>query len=317
MREEDFYQIFITGTGDYLGELLEKGLGGVIFFSKDILSKDGFKSLVSDIKLKAKLPPFLSIDQEGGRVERTENIYPKRLSAKFAYEKGREYLISQTEVLADELLEFGINLNFAPVADINTNPNNPIIGERAFGDTLDSVIDGVDVVSNIYLDKGIIPCVKHYPGHGDVEVDSHKTLPKLKHSLAEMEKTHLAPFKFASDINLPMVMIAHLDCECFGQAGIPTSLSKNAIDYLRTNLGFKGVIITDDMNMGGVNYLPPVEAAIRALKAGVNILLYRASDNETYKIIQALRAKIEKDKELETVVRQSVEKIAKLKTQYL
>lgn len=316
MREEDFYQIFIIGTGDYLDELLEKGLGGVIFFSKDILSKDGFMSLINHIKLKSKLSPFLSIDQEGGRVERTENIYPKRLSAKFAYEKGREYLISQTGVLADELLEFGINLNFAPVADINTNPNNPIIGERAFGDTLESVIDGIDIVSNVYLDKGIIPCVKHYPGHGDVEVDSHKALPKLNLSNKDME-THLASFKFAINKGLPMVMVAHLDCNYFGDSGIPTSLSKNAIDYLRTELGFNGVIITDDMNMGGVNYLPPVEAAIRAIKAGVNILLYRASDDETYELIQALRKEVEKDKELETLVRQSVEKIKRLKDQYL
>lgn len=317
MRDNDFYQIFITGTGEYLEALLSQGLGGVIFFSKDILSEKSFKSLVKNIKQKACGIPFLSIDQEGGRVERTENIYPKRLSAKFAYEKGEDFLISQTQEFAKELIDFGLNLNFAPVADVNTNPNNPIIGERAFANNSFDVINGVKLVSETYLTAGVIPCVKHYPGHGDASQDSHNTLPKINLTLKDMEAFHLPPFKYAVDNHYPMVMIAHLDCVCFGEPGVPTSLSKNAISYLRENLGYNGVVITDDMNMGGVNYLPPIEAAKRALKAGCNILLYRESNKETFDLINALKAEMKNDKELENAIITSIERVHQLKNQYL
>lgn len=317
MNKEDFYQIFIVGTGECLDELLLKGLGGVIFFSKDITSESGFKILVNSIKNKSIEPLFLAIDQEGGRVERTENIYPRRLSAKFAYEKGEEFLRDLTDRMADELLNLGLNLNFAPVADINTNPNNPIIGERAFGNVPSDVIRGVDIVAKTYLKKGIISCVKHFPGHGDTNQDSHKTLPEIKLSLEEMERTHLLPFKFASNEGFPMVMVAHLDCHCFGEPGIPTSLSKNAIKYLREEFNFSGVIITDDMNMGGVNYLSPLEAAKQALKAGVNILLYREANQETFDLIEALREEIKLDKALEVAVEKSIERVQILKRNYL
>lgn len=141
--KEKLYQMFILGTdGGYYKELLKEGLGGIIFFSKDIQTKTQFKSLIDDIKLISKIPPFLSIDQEGGRVERTENIHngKKYLSAKFAFEKGEKFLKSQTEEISKELKSYGINLNFAPCIDTNTNPNNPIIGVRAFSSNPDEVI---------------------------------------------------------------------------------------------------------------------------------------------------------------------------------
>ena len=317
MKESETNQIFITGTGKYLEELLTQGLGGVIFFSKDITSEEDFKTLIKDVKSKSTEIPFLAIDQEGGRVERTENIYPKRLSAKFAYQKGEEFLISQTREMAIELSNFGINLNFAPVVDVNTNPDNPIIGERAFGDSADDVIRGLDIVSRVYNSVGICPCAKHYPGHGDASADSHKTLPKIDLSLEEMEKVHLKPFAYASEQGIPMIMIAHLDCSCFGEAGIPTSLSKNAIDYLRNEIGFEGIIITDDMNMGGVTDIPPLEAAIRAIKAGVNILLYRDSNLLTYNLISMINKRVEVDEELRVAVKKSIERINKLKARLI
>ncbi len=316
MKEEDLYQIFITGTGEYLPELLSKGLGGVIFFSKDITSESGFIDDIFKIKQLAKIPPFLSIDQEGGRVERTENIYPKRLSAKYAYEKGIDYLESQTNELARELLNFGINLNFAPVIDVNTNPLNPIIGERAFSDNPKDVIKGMRVVNEVYKKHGIISCVKHYPGHGDAQKDSHKELPEINLSLDEMERIHLLPFKAAVGDGLSMVMVGHLNCKCFGEYGIPTSLSSKAIEYLRNSVGFRGVIISDDMNMGGLSGVTALEASLKAIKAGVNILLYRDSNKETYLLINELVQKIKEDSELKCCVEKSIEKVRWLKCLY-
>ena len=143
------YQMFILGTkGDNLVNALGKGLGGVIFFKDDIHSKDDFKNLIKNLSCHAKIMPFFSIDQEGGRVERTENIHngKKYLSAKFAYEKGLNFLTEQTNNISQELISYGINLNFAPCVDVNTNPDNPIIGERAFSSLPHEVINGADIV---------------------------------------------------------------------------------------------------------------------------------------------------------------------------
>ena len=132
--EKSVYQMFILGSGEYLDFALNKGLGGVIFFTRDIQTKDQFKYLIGDIVKKSKIRPFLSIDQEGGRVERTENIHERYLSPRMAFAKGEKFLEAQSIQIAKELKDYGINLNFAPCADVNTNPENPIIGERAFSD---------------------------------------------------------------------------------------------------------------------------------------------------------------------------------------
>lgn len=317
MKDEDFYQIFITGTGDYLDEFLEKGLGGVIFFSKDINSETDFKELICDVKTKAVYPPFLAIDQEGGRVERTENIRPRRLSAKETYNGGLDYLQLQTEEMAGELKSFGLNLNFAPVLDVNTNPQNPVIGDRAFGDNPEDVIKASKVVFDIYKKTGIITCAKHYPGHGDTVQDSHKSLPVINLPLEVMEKIHITPFKAAIQSGVPMIMAAHLDCKCFGEPGLPVTLSPKAIAYLRKNLGYNGVIITDDMNMGGVAGFSPEEAAVAALHAGIDILLYRACDAETKKVINNIYKHFKQDKGLCVLVENAVARIKHLKASYL
>ena len=159
--KEKLYQMFILGTeGKNLDMALSNGLGGVIFFTKDIHSTKQFQDLTNEIKQKSKITPFLSIDQEGGRVERTENLHggKKYLSAKFACEKGAEFLETQTQEIAKELKFYGINLNFAPCIDTNTNPNNPIIGERAFSSNPDEVIEAEKIVTAV-LTPAVLFCV--------------------------------------------------------------------------------------------------------------------------------------------------------------
>lgn len=318
--KEKLNQMFILGTeGGYYQQLLKEGLGGIIFFTKDIHSVDQFKNLVKDIKSISKIPPFLSIDQEGGRVERTENIHngKKYLSAKFAYEKGEDFLKNQTEEIAKELKSYGINLNFAPCIDTNTNPNNPIIGERAFSSNPDEVIKGEKIVSETYRQNGIIPCVKHFPGHGDANADSHLTLPEINLTLEEMEKTHIKPFKAAIQNNIEMIMVAHLHCTCFEKEKIPTSLSKNAINYLRNTLKFNGVIISDDMVMKGVADFGEVKACEMGIKAGINMFIYRYSDKKTFEIIENVYQKVKQDELLAQNIETSYSKIMTLKNRYL
>ncbi len=310
------YQMFILGTdGDGYKKALSNGLGGMIFFTKDIQTPNQFKTLINDIKSISKITPFLSIDQEGGRVERTENIHngKKYLSAKFAFEKGEDFLKKQTENIANELKSYGINLNFAPCIDVNTNPNNPIIGERAFSSTPDDVIRAEKIVSQTYRENGIIPCAKHFPGHGDANTDSHLTLPEINLTLQEMEKTHIKPFKACAK-NIEMVMVAHLHCTCFEKDVIPTSLSKKTISYLREKLGFKGVTISDDMIMKGVAKFGNVEACEMGIRAGLNMFIYRNSTPQTINIIETIAKKAETDDELRQNIEKSYEKIRHLKS---
>lgn len=311
--EKLVYQMFILGTGEALDESLKKGLGGVIFFTKDIQSREQFKSLVRDIKSKSLIPPFLSIDQEGGRVERTENIHPRYLSPRFAFQEGEKFLQEQSEKIALELKDYGLNLNFAPCADVNTNPNNPIIGERSFSSNTDDVIKGINIVSEEFRKNGIIPCLKHFPGHGDADKDSHLTLPCIDLPLNEMEEIHIRPFKEKAD----MIMVAHLHCTCFDKNVIPASLSKNAVGYLRNNIGYNGVVITDDMVMKGVQDFGAVEACIMAIEAGVDMFIYRNADKETIEIIEEVIKRVENNESLKERVLTSNKRIAELKSKFL
>lgn len=308
--EKLVYQMFILGCQN-LDNALAKGLGGVIFFTKDIQDEKSFKNLIKEIKSKALIPPFLSIDQEGGRVERTENIRPKRLSARYAFQQG--VLKTQSEEISKELSEYGINLNFAPCADVNTNPLNPIIGERAFSDNPKEVIEGIKIFTEASRKFGVIPCVKHFPGHGDADKDSHLTLPKIDLSLEEMKKTHIKPFEYSINNNIEMIMAAHLHCTCFDKETIPASLSKNAIGYLRNNLGYDGIIISDDMVMKGVQAYGSLEACIMGIEAGLDMFIFRNSDDETLNMIEDLCKEVEKSEFLQKRVLESNRRISRLK----
>lgn len=313
---EKLYQMFILGLeGGGYKKALAEGLGGIIFFTKDIHSAGQFREVIADINQLAKISPFLSIDQEGGRVERTENIHngKKYLSAKFAFEKGENFLRWQTEEIAQELKSYGINLNFAPCIDVNTNPANPIIGERAFSNNTQKVIEAGRLVAQTYRENGIIPCVKHYPGHGDANADSHLTLPRIDLSLEEMEKFHIATFAEAVNDGIEMIMAAHLYCTCFDKDVIPASLSRNALSYLRNMLGFKGVIISDDMMMKGVSQFGLSAAVEKGIRAGLNMFIHRNSTSDVIEAIEEVAQKAENDIELFEKIEESYEKIMQLK----
>lgn len=312
MFDDKFYQMFILGTGN-LDIALKKNIGGVIFFTKDIQSKAQFKSLIENIKATSKTPPFLSIDQEGGRVERTENIHERFLSPEFAFKKGETFLTAQTITMLEELQYFGINMNFAPCLDVNSNPQNPIIGERAFSDKADEVCKGFDIVYKVYNSFNIIPVVKHFPGHGDANKDSHLELPQIKLSMDEMLQTHIKPFKHALTGNVTALMVAHLHCTCFDKDAIPTSLSKNCINFLKNVLNYKGLIISDDMFMNGVKKFGDIDACLKGIDAGVNMFIYRDSSINTLNILNEVLNVVKTDKTLQDKVENSFEKIIKIK----
>ncbi len=281
--------------------LVEEGLGGVIFFTRNIKSREQFQNAVELIKSRKnpELPLFLSIDQEGGRVERTLNLHcgSKYLNARTAAEKGEEFVAEQTSQIAAELKDFGLNMNFAPVLDVDTNPKNPVIAERSYSSDPQIVSKIGEISAKTYLENGILPVGKHFPGHGETSVDSHVAMPELGLSLEELEKTHIAPFK--SLINkgvLPVVMAAHIHYTAFDSQKTPASISKNVLTgYLRGDLGFDGLIISDDMVMGGITGFTPFEACKKGIEAGINMFIYRDASPETLCLIDKITAAVERD----------------------
>jgi beta-N-acetylhexosaminidase len=314
-------QLFILGFDginppNVLINKLANGLGGVIFFTQNIQSKEQTLDSVNIIKKSSKIPPFICIDEEGGRVERTENIFGGKhfLSAKFACKNGEKFVKEQTKQIAVLLKSMGFNLNFSPVLDVNTNINNPIIGERAFSNITDDVITFGNIVVKEYIANGIIPCTKHFPGHGDAQTDSHLSLPEIDLNLDDFEKNHIRAFK---EVQSPMVMVAHLYCKCFDTDRIPSSISKNILAYLKKTLSYNPLIITDDMVMGGIVQINnPVDNVVSAIKNGVNLILYRGCDNSTLNIIDSVFEKSKTDAVLQENIKLSYEKIISFKNKW-
>lgn len=318
-------QMFITGfSGNFVFnrnfcELLQNGLGGVIFFTHNIDNEKQFKELIGNLNKKALIPPFMSIDQEGGRVERTEKIHKgkKYLSPKNAYEMGISFLQDQTKQIALELKSYGINMNFAPVLDVNTNENNPIIGDRAFSNKVEEVIAASKVVIKEYEKYKIITVGKHFPGHGAASSDSHKTLPLIDLHITDLMENHIQPFEEAIKIGIPAIMLAHVLYPALEDEMLPASVSKQIIrDLLIDNLSFEGLIITDDMEMNGIKGLSRIEACTKAINSGVNMFIYRDTTKDIYNLINDIEKAVIDGAILEENINISVSKILKIKQQY-
>lgn len=331
MRAEDLtlkqkiLQMFIVGFSgqNYVfnrnfTELLKQGLGGIIFFTHNISNEKQFRELISNLSKDAPVPMFYSIDQEGGRVERTEKIHgsKKYLSAKQAFEMGISYLQNQTKEIALELKSYGINMNFAPVLDVNTTEENPIIGERAFSANVEEVTNAGKVVIREYEKYGIISVGKHFPGHGAATADSHKTLPVIDLPKDEIENIHIKPFKEAINIGLNAIMAAHvlypqLDSEN------PASVSKKIInDILINDLGFEGLIITDDMEMNGIKGLSRIEACIKAINAGISMFIFRNTTKDIVELVNDIETAVKTGLIPEDKINTAVNKIFNIKEKY-
>ena len=328
--KEKIAQMFILGfSGNELNDnneniqnAIRAGLGGVIFFADNLESREQFKKLTDKLREIAEIPLFMSIDQEGGLVERTikldqkiEYLTPMALCATGSMENVKIH----TQIMADELKSFGINLVFAPVLDVNTNKNNPVIGIRAFSNDPNTVISYSETVYKTYEENNIIATGKHFPGHGEAFVDSHLNLPEIDINMDELEKIHIKPFEFAVNNALYAIMIAHVSYKAFNMDDkIPASLSYEVItSYLKNKLGFKGLIISDDMVMGGITkHYDRLDACIKAINAGIDILIFRESDDLTVKLIDQLAISAKNGVISETRINESAEKILNFKKRY-
>ena len=322
--DEKIGQLFISGmegtemTDETAAMIEENALGGVILFQPNLEEPDRSLQLVNDLKKLEEandIPLFISVDQEGGQVERLPGL-PSLKSAGEIGEHDRKFAYENGQLLAELLKAYGMNLNFAPVLDVNSNPNNPVIADRAFGDNAEIVSEmGISMMQGMQ-DEGVITSVKHFPGHGDTDVDSHEQLPVVNKSRQELEETEFIPFETAVNTGVDMVLMAHIKLPELG-IDVPASFSKDAVDILRDDWHYDGVIITDDLTMGAIteNY-DMEEVTVDAVKAGVDILMIAHEKELLEAGIEGVKSAVENGEITEDRIDESVQRILKLKEDY-
>ncbi|MEM8535982.1 MAG: beta-N-acetylhexosaminidase, partial [Chloroflexota bacterium] len=267
--------------------------GGVILFADNITTPEALHALCRDLQNHAAaegLPPLLiSIDQEGGVVSRfTEPLttVPSQMAQAATGDPYAAYTCAR--INGEQLRHLGINVDFAPVLDVNCNPANPVIGTRSFGDQPDVVeLFGVAALRG-YQESQVIATIKHFPGHGDTEIDSHLGLPTVRHGLERLKQIELAPFAEAIRIGAPAVMTAHI---VFPELDdVPATLSHTILSgLLRKELGFEGVIFTDALEMRAIaDRYGPGEAAVLSKKAGADIVLPLGELKDQMAVVEAL-----------------------------
>jgi beta-N-acetylhexosaminidase len=301
---------------------VKSGLGGVILFADNINSHNQTKKLIDFLQNNASIPMFISIDQEGGLVERTINIKNRidyLTPAALAQTDSIQDIKRHTQIMSDELNYMGINMNFAPVLDVNSNKLNPVIGIRSFGNNPEEVIKYALPVIKTFQENHIIPVGKHFPGHGEAGIDSHIDMPSINLNSDDLNLNHIQPFNECINNGLDALMIAHVNYTSFNKdSDTPASLSKEVItDYLINKLNFNGLIISDDMVMGGITeHYSKLDACIKAINAGVDILIYRNSNEDTIQLIDQLeKAVISGEISKERIIK-SAAKIIQYKEKY-
>ncbi len=263
---------------DYYAGLVRKGAAGFIVFGGEVESlRHGIKRLQG----LSGQPLIIASDLESGLGQQVRGgtLYPPATAiakALSGLEDGERYgyLERMYTSIASESLYTGINTILAPVLDINSNPENPIIATRSFGEDPETVSFYSSVMIKILKGRGIITCGKHFPGHGDTDRDSHQELPIINKGLVELEEHELIPFKRAIASGVDVIMLGHLSVPCLEPSGRPATVSTGVVSYLRDVMAFRGLIITDAMNMGGISLFPEDEATIMALSAGVDLILH-------------------------------------------
>lgn len=301
--------------------IAEDDVGGIILYKDNIQSLKSMVTLINDLKKSNNdnpVPLFMSVDQEGGKVSRMPEEYAAMPgSGKVGAAGNPDSARTMGRLLAREVLSAGFNMNFAPVLDINSNPDNPVIGDRSFGSTAGIVTPlGIAEMKGI-AEAGVIPVVKHFPGHGDTSVDSHLELPVVNKTAAGLAKLEWLPFQAAIQEQADAVMVAHILYPKL-DPDKPASLSKPIIgDLLRDQMGFDGVVITDDLTMGAItDHYTLAAAAVDTVLAGSDILLIAHEYKNEQAARQALLAAVKDGTIAETRIDESVYRILSLKQKY-
>lgn len=281
-------------------EALRQGhRGGAILFRRNVPNLPATHALCRALADVAPpdLPPFLAVDQEGGRVARLPLPFPKLPPMRALGAIGDVELSRRTgRMLGERLQALGFNLDFAPVLDVDSNPNNPIIGDRSFGDDPAAAAALAVAFGEGLEAAGVLSCGKHFPGHGDTSVDSHVGLPVIEHSRERLDAVELVPFRAAAKAGLGTMMTAHIVVTALDPSVPATLSSAVCTDLLRRDVGFGGVLFSDDLEMAAVALAYPVEvSAVASIRAGCDVLLVCSNEDWQDRALDALVAEATTD----------------------
>lgn len=292
--------------------------GGLILFSRNIITLDQTVAALNSYRQNSALtlPLLVGTDQEGGRISRLPSTWATKFPT--AQKVGQYSASAKALALAmgDELAALGFNMDFAPDLDVNSNPKNPVIGDRSYGPTPAVVWTAGQQVMAGLTDAGVIPVIKHFPGHGDTSVDSHLALPVVTADKSLLETRELRPFKAAVDSGAPVVMIGHLLVPAL-DPDHPASLSQLIITgLLREQWGYQGLVVTDDMEMGAIAQDNIGEAAVQAVQAGADMLLVCHTYSKQQAVRDALVTAVQSGRISEERLNQSLTRILALKDKF-
>lgn len=320
--EEKIGQMLIINIDfDSFDEELKKYLdevkpGGVILMKPNFTTYEQTRNLVRDLKNSSEIPFIVSVDQEGGRVQRLQyltDVSPVFVPDMFSLGKMNDSDLAYEvgTVIAEELRTLGINMDFAPVLDIYSNKENKVIGNRSLGDNVNTVSKLALRVAEGLEDNGVIPVFKHFPGHGDTSTDSHVSLPIINKTYEEAEKLEFVPFKKAIESGAKVIMTGHIALPDITGDNTPATLSKVLVtDVLKKKLGFEGLVITDALNMKALtNNYSNEEIILKAVEAGNDILLMPV---DVRLAVDVIKNNVSEDR-----INSSVRKILEFKYKYL
>lgn len=325
LKEKIGQMLMIGLEGDALSRdeqrlLTTYRFGGFILFERNLKNPNQILSFCRSLwNTATERPPFIAIDHEGGRVHRLPPPFThfppaadlgRTNDPELAYEVGL--------VMAREITAVGINLNFAPVLDVHSNPNNPIIGDRALGAEPDLVIRMAGPLIRGLKEGGIIPCGKHFPGHGDTAQDSHLELPVVDKEPDSLKAVELPPFIFACQNQIESLMTAHVLYPSLDSA-YPATLSEAIVgNLLREELGYQGVVFGDDLEMQAISKNYALEEALAlSVEAGVDMLLFCHETENAVRALDFLCREAEKNAQTKARIEESYQRIKRLKQRYL
>ncbi len=280
--DEKIGQLFMIAAYSNQGEAYEAEIerqiqkyhiGGIIFFQGDPVRQ---VKLTNRYQKAAKYPLLIGLDAEHGVGWRLKSAMEFPKMGIIGAIRNDSLVFALGETIARHCRELGVHVNFAPVTDINSNPNNPVIGIRSFGENPEMVAQKAIHFMKGSITGGVLPVAKHFPGHGDTDTDSHKSLPTISHPRSRLDSIELYPYRALIEAEVPAVMNSHLNVPALDPTGTPASLSPAIVNgLLKDSLGFRGICFTDAMNMKGVTgNTPPGEAEVKALLAGNDVLLF-------------------------------------------
>lgn len=292
-------------------------VGGVIYFRRNVESVDQLTRLSAELQDMAAeagaLPLMISVDQEGGMVARIDQEGMTQVPGNMALGAtgNPEYTLECARILGCELKSIGIDMNLAPVVDVNNNPLNPVIGVRSYGEHAESVAThGVAAITG-YQSQGIAATAKHFPGHGDTAVDSHFGMVTVPHDRNRLEQMELLPFRRAIEAGVDAIMTAHVMFPSIEPEPIPATLSHKVLTgLLREEMGFEGIIITDCLEMHAISKPYGVaEAAVRAVEAGADLILVSHTLQDQVAALEGIVEAVRTGRISEEVIHQAVERI--------